>query len=488
MKANPWVLPAYAYAAQDTVGTLFGQFMRANGLSPEALADFFGCHVSLVKRWLAGEITEGLRSKFAEKVRMDLGIDLGRCVLLEAKRQLRFEGCEVPHERWQTIDEIVASLREAGERMTVSVLAQELSFDERLLASWLVEREAGKTRTPEMASLVEILRGLVRGLPQGNRDDVLFRRICRLVGTRADVAEVLQKYQRFIDAVRRVLKDLFRGDGPMAFERKSGIPRSQLAALGRYAEDKKPPKTYFASIGRVVRYLLSVEQPELVEHYDALAPKLFEGEKLAPAKVVAQPAPARRAPAKAPIAAPSSQVDGGAKEHVGNAQIAAELEALRAARMQMEVATAALHAATDRLAAAAPASVDATIAAAFAGKLPLGTTIDGTPFCLTTETFQQWKGGTPPAGWKEYLLALCRETRRVWLIVQQLPSAAARKEFVRSAEFTSEVREMVLALLGFKLDALDSGGLQLLVDQRSAFLGMDSRPPAPAGKRKERRK
>lgn len=470
MVTQQWMPPAYAYAAEDTVATLLHQFMSAHGLSVDVLAEHLRCQANLVDRWLRGEVTEGLRTKFRSVFEQTTGIDVGRCMILDAKRILRLEGSVVAHDLWQTHSEILLVLRAAAERMTASVLAVAMGIDGRLLTSWITIPKNGEARKPEVDSLVRILRVLVRGLPPGNRDDVIFGHICQTVAAHAQVDVVLADYPCFIDALMRVQRAAQeqRG-GMMAFERCSGIPRNQLVDFAQYIRDQPTqPKTYHASIERVVRYLLILEQPEMVASYDAIASVLFDN---------------------SPESLQSAIV---AKESLGEGAVdrqaeTSSLDASEAARIYLQAAarfdaaTEGMQAAIERLAGATAASVDDTIAAAFAGLRPIGTTIDGTPFCLTTDTFRQWSGGTPPPGWEQYVIAVSREYRRVLGIAQQMPKPK-RREFLRSPAFIGELREVVLTIMASKFDVVGTSEMELLEAQRDSFRGVTAQSPAPAGK------
>lgn len=458
----------YRYGPDTTVGQLIEVYLTEHRLTAGDLARKLDVTDELVAEWRAGKLTTGLISTKANTFQKITGIDLGRLMILEAKRQLWKEGIACPENMYTTRAEVVDELRKHCAATNCVLVGDQIGITGGVIQGWLSGRQM-----PSLEYMPIVLKGIVNGFLPGTVDDVRYALIKRQLFKEDDPLTDLPTFRHLLEEVLRHQGAL----GHSAFARWSGMNISVVRRLHTYKSTKESTQETIKSL---IRMVVSQRRRDLLKLFDKPWPEQRSRSRTTnhqPANTpvetgakdisVAVTPPAPREPVPTPPAMPAPPDATVAPVALPTySRLVGVIETLAGQLIALGTTAGNLQTLAADLRANPPSPPPAAHwNGVVSGKEPLGTTIDGLRFCLTAETFRPMPGAQLSEAEMEDTVALCEELRRRMTLLVQFDPTTRNRVLRRLGK---EIDELYI-VMGLHKTETPSGSLHVLNLERGGF-------------------
>lgn len=295
--SHSWTIPAsYTYDADTTIGTLLRVFMSANkAATPETLGAALGVRASIIERWMRGEPSVGLTSRYKAKFEEITGIDLDRLIVVMAKQEiLRLLGNiqqvreENPSLAWllqkdpaltkkinfgelPTREEMLLEIQEVVEGIEGGLVSLQMGLDNSTVNSWGKKQGHLPSGEALVRAIILLTIGFVRPSrgEQTGRDEIRYRVVAeRVLG--ADPSTVIRA-----GTLKEALDQIFNNLDKYAISviaNKTGLTEPTAKRLLDWQPDGD--RTSTGVILQVVRRLLQIHHPDKLEAFDLAAKEI----------------------------------------------------------------------------------------------------------------------------------------------------------------------------------------------------------------------
>ncbi len=263
-----WVIATYTYDQTTTLGTLLQTFLEANRHSKNDFAQELGCKVELVDRWLLGELTPGLNSRFRESFEKLTGIDVERLYVIEAKRNIlrmlkEIEDVrkkdaalarllelnpkladEIEFESPTTRSDVIVAIRQMASVCGFPVIGLQIGLDDRLMSAW----KPNSDRRPYGETLERTIIALASPLHIGHCDSARFMVAGEAILGNMFAQMGITSLETGLDVVFENIRD--RATSVIA--NKTGLGKSVITGLLQFKPSGKIPLKTILSLLRVL--------------------------------------------------------------------------------------------------------------------------------------------------------------------------------------------------------------------------------------------
>ncbi len=272
---QPWNKPAYLYAVETTLRSLWSQFRSANkGATAASLSKVFGVNAATVEKWFADEDDASgtaQTTRYAVQIEEVTGISIDRYLVCAAKRELIAElpglAETIRSDPRETRSAFLEAMRPYGERVGYQAIDLQLKFLGRGSQPWFQGRHK-----PSGESLKALMRAVygVGFQPEWNTDDIMLARVTRGTFGREPVDTF-----PWTVSYREVCRRFFHHYGALAqmteVERRSGLNRQVAIRVLNTArsDDNKPSGVYVNTVYAVLIGVLRMDDPTLAKAMEA---------------------------------------------------------------------------------------------------------------------------------------------------------------------------------------------------------------------------
>lgn len=260
----------YTYDERTTLANLLSQFERKEGLSEQEAADKIGVTVVSYRSWKLSEPRQALLTKYKAAFENATNIDLGRLLVILAKRKILKERPElegiVTFERFKTREDLIEEIKKFQERYrgVSRFVARQLGTPDQVTNHWV---NSGRSH-PSGEYLELCIIGLSKGLVDASREDIKFILICRNIfgcdpqhvfPDVSDFGSALKKFGSYFDNFNRAASVIAMQTDFDNAER--------IKDLMRWSPEK-PKKFVSGTMTKVLRVIVKNERPDLLDIFE----------------------------------------------------------------------------------------------------------------------------------------------------------------------------------------------------------------------------
>lgn len=275
-----------------TLGSLWQEWARLNRLNTIKVAeDALRAHEirtgGNLASWLKDTPTTSLLTSMVSRIREVTGIDIDGWMVCDAKRQVITAHPElatvIDYDRLTSRKSLIAALNAWKSKYGgTHFLALQMQISPQSLNQWSLE-----TNLPTLEHLPKLILWLAQGFLEIDcQEDVIFILMCRaIIGT--DPQGVFDNIRSFAEA-RDALFRTYPGHTLARIAEKTGIPTHRLDTLKNWSLHGGKARLPGESIEAVVRALIKIHWPSLVEAFDERA-KVYKKDEVKGIWAVEQP-------------------------------------------------------------------------------------------------------------------------------------------------------------------------------------------------------